>query len=120
MRGRLFAILTGLAVIAACGGGGDGYGSGPNGNPGGSTGSTSTTVSVRNNVFDPAATTVAVGSTVNWTWAQGATEHNVTFDDGQKSATQTSGGYARVFGTAGTFAYQCTLHPSMTGTVKVQ
>jgi plastocyanin len=121
MRLRIGLVLLPLIVIAAsCGGSGDGYGSGPSSTTGGSTGSTSTSISVKNNVFDPAATTVAVGSTVNWTWAQGATDHNVTFDDGQKSATQSTGGYARVFGSAGKFAYHCTLHPSMTGTVTVQ
>ena len=118
MRTRLPRRLFLLALAtAACGGGGDGYSAGPNGNNGPST---STTVTVRNNVFDPAATTVGVGATVSWTWAQGAVAHNVTFDDGPKSATQSTGGYARTFATAGTYPYHCTQHPSMTGTVTVR
>jgi plastocyanin len=105
-------------VVAACGGGGgDSYGSGPNVNPGSSN---STSITVKNNVFEPAATMVTVGSTVSWTWAQGSVNHNVTFDDGPKSADQSSGGYARVFDKVGTFPYHCTNHPAMTGTVTVK
>ena len=117
MRARLLGLLTLFAPIAvACGG--DGYG--PDGNNGGAGGSTSTTVTVRNNLFDPSATTVGVGATVTWTWAQGAIDHDVTFADGPKSATQSSGGYARTFATAGTYPYRCTQHPAMTGTVTVR
>jgi plastocyanin len=118
MRARLFGLLAALAMAIAGCGGGDSYGSGPNGNPGGV--GTSTTVTVRNNIFDPSATTVGVGATVTWTWAQGTVDHDVTFNDGPKSATQSSGGYARTFATAGTYGYRCTQHPSMTGTVTVR
>ena len=116
MRCRLSSLIVSLTVIAAGCGGDGGYSSGPNNsNP-----STSTTVSVQNNVFTPSATTVGVGATVTWTWVQGAADHNVTFDDGQKSATQSTGGYTRVFGTAGSYPYHCTLHPGMTGSVTVR
>jgi plastocyanin len=119
MLGRLLAAVTALIMIAA-GCGGDGYTSAPGGSPGGSSGTTSNSITVRNNVFDPSATTVAVGTTVTWTWAQGSTDHNVTFDDGAKSATQATGGYSRVFGAAGAFPYRCTIHPGMNGTVTVR
>jgi plastocyanin len=116
MRCRLLISIASFStIVAGCGGDG-GYSSGPNNsNP-----STSTTVTVQNNVFNPSATTVGVGATVNWTWAQGAADHNVTFDDGQKSATQSTGGYTRLFGTAGSYPYHCTLHPGMTGSVTVR
>src|SRR5574338_817357 len=110
--GFLASVVTGVA----CGGGDDSYGSGPNDNPGSSN---STSISVRNNIFDPSNTTVTVGSTVSWSWAAGATDHNVTFADGPKSDTQSSGGYARTVDAKGTYPYHCTIHPSMTGTVKV-
>lgn len=118
MRTRLLAMLTCLAAsIAGCGSG-DGYDDPTPNGPSGP--STSTTITVRNNIFDPSATTVSVGATVTWTWAQGAVDHNVTFNDGPSSSTQSSGGYSRVFSSAGTYPYRCTQHPSMTGTVTVQ
>jgi plastocyanin len=117
MRYSALFIAAAVATLGACGSS-DSYGSGPaNNNPGGST---SKQITVKNNLFDPAATTVPVGSSVTWSWAQGAAEHNVTFDDGPKSATQSTGGYTRVFDKAGSFPYHCTNHPAMTGTVTVQ
>ena len=112
-------ILLGAVLVAAagCGGSGGSYGSGPNNNFGGST---SKQITVKNNSFDPSATTVPVGSTVTWTWAQGAVVHNVMFDDGQKSADQSTGTYARMFNTAGAYPYHCTIHPGMAGSVTVQ
>lgn len=120
---RLFGIVVGglvLAMAASCGGSSGTGNTGPTGpgNPGG--GSTSNAIGVGDNFFSPAATTVAAGSTVTWTW-NGGNQHNVTFDDGAKSATQTSGTYARTFTTAGSYAYHCTVHGSaMSGTVNVQ
>jgi plastocyanin len=64
---------------------------------------------------------VATGTTVTFTWNSGATQHNVTFDDGPASANQASGTYQRTFGTAGSFPYECTIHGSaMSGTITVE
>ena len=121
---RLVAIVMGgmiLAMGAGCGGSGSAYGNtGPtgSGNPPG--GSTSNAIGVGDNFFSPAATTVPAGTTVTWTW-NGSSQHNVTFDDGAKSATQASGTYSRTFTTAGSYAYHCTVHgTAMSGTVNVQ
>jgi plastocyanin len=93
---------------------------GPGGNTGGNGGSTSHSISVGDDFFSPTATTVPVGTTVTWTWS-GAIGHNVTFSDGVASPTQASGTYSRTFGTAGSFTYHCTIHPTaMTGTITVQ
>ena len=69
--------------------------------------------------FEPAAITVPVGATVTWTNDDNFT-HNVTFE-GSEPATMSPGtSTTRTFDTAGTFAYQCTLHPQdMQGTVEV-
>lgn len=76
-------------------------------------------VSVQDNAFAPASVNVATGTTVTWTWA-GANQHNVTFDDGPASATQTSGTYQRQFTVAGSYPYECTVHgAAMSGTVVV-
>jgi plastocyanin len=72
--------------------------------------------------FAPVALTVKVGATVTWTNTDTAT-HTVVWDDGsQGSGSLTSGGapYTRTFATAGTFAYHCGIHSSMTGTIVVQ
>jgi plastocyanin len=115
MRPRWLCVF---ATLLALGCGGSSYGGGPTGNPG--PGSTSSSISVSNDRFTPSATTVPSGTTVTWTWAQGATDHNVTFDDGTHSATQRTGTYARTFSSAGSFPYHCTIHSGMNGSVTVQ
>jgi plastocyanin len=114
MHGR--SLLAGLALVTAfgCGGGGSDSPTAPSGGGGGST------VTVGNNFFSPVSVSVSKGTTVTWQWAAGDVSHNVTFDDGQNSPTQSSGTYQRMFGTAGTYPYHCTIHgPAMHGTVTV-
>ena len=76
------------------------------------------TVAVRDNKFDPRAIEVATGTNVVWRFV-GDSPHNVT-GDGWASETRRSGGYERVFATAGIYDYRCTLHPGMTGRVIVR
>jgi plastocyanin len=83
-----------------------------------------TTVQVRNNFFNPDAVTVPLNTIVTYDWGTGPTlVHNVTFAamagaPGNIGDRQ-SGSINRTFGTVGTFNYQCTNHPGMTGTVTV-
>ena len=126
---KIFGFIA-LVVTASCGGGTSdgGYGgvtnpgTGGTGGTGGTTQPTQTTsVTVGNNQFSPASIQVATGATVKWTWEPGASLHNVTFTTGTPSANLDGGAtFTRTFATAGTFTYQCTLHPGMTGTVMVQ
>ena len=69
--------------------------------------------------FVPAAIVVEVGDTVSWTNHDDFT-HNVTFP-GEPGLTMRPGEtVTRAFPTAGSFAYQCSLHPrDMNGTVTV-
>lgn len=71
--------------------------------------------------FSPGSLTVTAGDTVTWTNSD-AQAHNATADDASwQSGTITNGNSATVtFATAGTFAYHCTIHPEMTGTITVQ
>ena len=121
---RVMAVAA-LVAAVGCGGGspmapaGNGNTGGNNGgNNGGNGGSTSNSIAIGDNFFNPGATTVAVGTTVTWTWSTGTT-HNVTFGDGTSSGDRSSGSYTRTFNSAGTFSYQCTIHAGMAGTITV-
>jgi plastocyanin len=127
MRVRLPALVAAVLIAAACGGGGDAT-SPTNGNPGGTTGGNppptpvpQNTVAVSDNQFTPANIQVAIGTTVTWTWASDARDHNVTFGDGTTSGNRSAGAtYSKTFPTAGTFTYNCTLHGGMNGSVLVK
>jgi plastocyanin len=110
---RRSATLAGAALLmlaAACGGGDDGPTTPPAANE----------VTVSDNVFTPATRTVPAGTTVTWRWAGGSSMHNVTFAAGTSSPNQTSGTFQRLFSTAGSFPYQCTIHGAgMSGTITV-
>lgn len=73
------------------------------------------------NTFSPKTVDIGVGGTVTWTFH--SVTHNVTFganappDGDIPNSTNTS--VARTFTAAGSYAYQCTLHPGMSGTVVV-
>jgi len=129
MRFLQYLAAAGLAAAASCGGGGASNsvtgptgGNPPGGNPtGGSENPVSTNaVTVADNTFTPSSIQVAPGTTVTWTWASGASSHNVTFTDGTRSADRSSGTFTRTFSTAGTFSYTCTLHGGMNGSVLVK
>jgi LPXTG-motif cell wall-anchored protein len=81
----------------------------------------STGVTISDFQFAPASVTVNVGDTVTWT-NNGPTPHSATsssgvFDTGIMDAGQSG---SHTFTEAGTFAYICTPHPNMHGTVVVQ
>jgi plastocyanin len=90
----------------------------PSGAPSGATGDA---VSIAGFSFKPGAITVAVGTTVTWT-NDDSTGHTVTADDGSFDSRSLAKGatFTQTFTTAGTFAYHCSIHSSMTGTVTVQ
>jgi plastocyanin len=70
--------------------------------------------------FDPTTTKVQAGTTVDWKNGD-QTEHTVTATDGSFSSEPLAGGQGfRVrFDQAGSFAYYCAIHPTMTGTIQV-
>ena len=71
--------------------------------------------------FSPKPIQVTVGSTVSWTNAT-APVHTATSDTGAWDTGNIAPGAtssAISFPTAGTFAYHCAIHPSMTGSVVV-
>jgi plastocyanin len=70
--------------------------------------------------FSPPRITVAVGDTVTWSNSD-AQSHTATADDGSFDTGTIPGGRSgsATFSAAGTFAYHCKIHPSMTATVVV-
>jgi len=82
--------------------------------------SASKSVSIVDFAFNPGSITVNTGDTVQWTNNGKVSEgHDVT-GDGLDSGLMISGDtYNHTFKASGTFSYLCTIHPSMTGTVKV-
>jgi len=83
---------------------------------------TSASVAATNsNLFTPQTVSIATGGTV--TWSFGSVLHNVAFSGSAGAPTNigntASSSVARTFANAGTFNYDCTLHPGMVGTVLV-
>jgi plastocyanin len=102
------------------GGGGRGgdYGGGGGGGSGGQAGSGA--VRIADFAFAPDSSDVKVGDSLKWTNQDGTT-HTVTADDGAFDSGNLAGGksFSFTFDQAGTFAYHCKIHQSMTGTVVV-
>ncbi len=78
-------------------------------------------VVIGNYAFMPQTITIPVGSTVTWQ-NQDMVDHTVTSDtSGIFDSVVTAGGTTRItFVTKGTYAYHCSIHPEMTGTIIVQ
>jgi plastocyanin len=122
-------MLGALMGAAACGGGGNGSALTTAPTPTGNTPVVTTTVATNSvtattsDTFTPANISVSVGATVSFTFQ--SVGHNVTFDAVTGAPPSITGTNANTtlsvtFNTAGTFPYQCTIHPGMSGTVTVQ
>jgi plastocyanin len=64
--------------------------------------------------------TVKVGDVVSWS-NEDSTPHSVVLDDGQCRTQQIAAGSSRalVFTEAGSYAFHCGVHPTMTATIEV-
>ena len=81
--------------------------------------------------FSPTTRTVAGGTTVTWTNSS-SVFHNVTWDNATARNAALAGNgtgdiadfanasHTRLFNAAGTYAFGCTIHPGMNGTLTVQ
>jgi plastocyanin len=74
-------------------------------------------VAVRDYEFEPASLTVGAGGTVTWVW-EGRASHDVV-GQGFESNEQSSGTFRHIFEQPGTYAYECTIHPGMEGSIIV-
>ena len=87
----------------------------------------STTFCATNFLFTPSAATRGQGATIAW-GNNASTTHNVTFDNASaaSAAGLTAGDInpgailTRVVTGKGTFAFHCSIHPQMTGTLTIQ
>jgi plastocyanin len=118
-------LLVAAGVLAAGCGGSGGYGGGSSTTTaapttsGAGTPASGTAVAIDNFAFSPAALNVKMGQQVTWTNKQGVA-HTVTADGGAFDHPMPSGAtFSFTFAKAGTFAYHCTIHPFMKGTVVV-
>jgi plastocyanin len=110
---------TTAAPSGTSSGGGRAYGGGPTSSAAGTTGS-GTAVTIDNFAFSPATLKVKVGQKVSWTNQQQGVAHTVTADGGTFDHPMPSGAtFSFAFTKAGSFAYHCTIHPSMHGTIVV-
>jgi plastocyanin len=79
-----------------------------------------TTVTIDNFTFAPAELTVMVGTTVTWK-NHDDIPHTVTSAGKFRSkALDTDDSFSFTFTTAGDYNYFCSLHPHMTGMIKVE
>lgn len=89
-------------------------------NPSSSASVSTNAVSIKNTSFNPPNITVSPGTTVTWTNNDSIT-HTVTSNDNKFNMTLNPGQtFSFTFSDAGTFAYHCSIHASMTGQVVVK
>jgi len=115
----LIAAIGASIIVSACG---------SSSTPTAPTSSTAADVTVTiqgnngSNSYAPNPVTMRVGQTIAWrngdSITHTATQDSGGFNTGSIAAGATS--TATMMNTAGTFAYHCTLHPGMVGTVNVQ
>ena len=116
IRGVLSACLVAITTVAlgACS-------SGDSGPTGSTQRGTPTVVATAQARFNPSAITVPVGGTVTWRFE--SMPHNVTFRQASgvpsNIGTNSNASVSRSFALGGTFVYDCTLHPGMSGSVTV-
>ena len=81
---------------------------------------TTTNVMIDNFTFQPAELTVKVGTTVTWTNHDDIPHTIVSAGKFRSKALDTDNSFSFTFTAAGDYKYFCSLHPHMTGTIKVE
>ena len=114
MRYARWVLVAGLVAGTACGG----DGGGGNGNGGGTE---TDSVTMVDNAFEPSDPVVAAGSTLSLV-NEGEAGHTFTIDDEGIDELLEPGaeGSIDISLAAGGYAFDCSFHPEMTGTLTVQ
>jgi plastocyanin len=79
-----------------------------------------TNVTIDNFTFEPAQLTVKVGTTVTWKNRDDIPHTVVAAGKFRSKTMDTDGTFTFTFTEAGDYKYFCSLHPHMTGTIKVE
>jgi len=79
-----------------------------------------TKVSIDNFTFSPAELTVKVGTTVTWTNHDDIPHAVVSAGKFRSKTLDTDDSFSFTFTAAGDYKYFCSLHPHMTGMIKVE
>jgi plastocyanin len=79
-----------------------------------------TKVTIDNFTFAPAELTVKVGTTVTWTNHDDIPHTVVSAGKFRSKTLDTDDSFSFTFTAAGEYKYFCSLHPHMTGTIKVE
>jgi plastocyanin len=79
-----------------------------------------TKVSIDNFTFQPAELTVKAGSTVTWTNHDDIPHTAVSAGKFRSKTLDTDDSFSFTFTAAGEYKYFCSLHPHMTGMIKVE
>jgi plastocyanin len=90
---------------------------------GGASAAATKTVTLKDIAFSPASLKVAKGARVTFAFRDGTTVHNVTSTGARRFKTisnRSTGSLSRTFSHAGTYRFECTLHPGMTGRIVVR
>jgi plastocyanin len=127
MSGIRIVLATALlAIITGCG---SSYSSSPSTpSPTPAPAGASTTVTIPANArtlgtgaYVPNPATVSQGTSVTWSNTD-STTHDMVADNGAFDSGRVgpNGAYSFTFTQRGTYAYHCSIHPSMTGTIVVQ
>lgn len=136
----VLAFLVPVVALGACGGGGGNDNSGasaagkggasttmapgmsmPAGGSGGDAAAMGDKVQIADFTFKPSTVKVAAGTKVTFTNEDGFA-HTATANDGSFDSKSLDKGesYEFTFDTPGTYAYKCSIHNSMTGTIVVE
>jgi plastocyanin len=117
-------LVAAIAVLALVGCASPSSPGGTSGGSGASSGNAAgaaagAAVEIKEFTFQPATVEIAVGGAVTWTNADTAV-HTVKGDGWGSGDLAQGATYSHSFDTAGTFAYSCGIHPTMTGEIVVK
>jgi plastocyanin len=79
-----------------------------------------TTVMIDNFTFEPKALTVKIGTTVTWKNRDDIPHMLVAAGKFRSKTLDTDDSFSFTFTSAGDYSYFCSLHPHMTGMIKVE